>query len=261
MTSQPAIVTPEAVVLDFERAGVASRTLAIVLDVIILGICQVVLVMLVAAAVAGNEDVVITVVAALTGLAGYIAYFTGFEAGVQRTPGKMILGLRVIGADGTPVRFQQAFLRTVVGIFEFLTVPIGFVAVVVTLLSARDQRVGDMAANTLVVRERQGGGLVASARFWPPPGYEGYAGSLDVGAMRTEHYELVRRFLLRAHLLNQVARAQIAVKLANPLAGTLNHTPPRHLHPELFLVCVAAAWQQAHAPQANHMQMHQMQWR
>lgn len=253
MNSQPAIVTPEAVVLDFERAGVASRTLAIVLDVLFLAIGQVILLMFVAAAVAGNQDVVITVVAALSGLGGYLAYFTGFEAGMQRTPGKMILGLRVIGADGTPVRFQQAFLRAVVGIFEFLMVPIGFVAVVVTLFSPRDQRVGDMAANTLVVRENQGAGLVASARFWPPPGYEAYAGSIDVGTMKTEHYELVRRFLLRAHLLNQVARAQLAVKLANPLAKVLNHTPPQYVHPELFLVCVAAAWQQAHAPQANQM--------
>lgn len=243
---QPGIVTPEAVVLDFERAGVASRILAISLDILILGVSWAVL-FVGAVQIAGQlEGAVGAVLAVFFSFGGYLAYFAGFETAMQRTPGKAAFGLRVVSADGTPVRFQQAFLRGVIGLVEFLLVPFGFVAVVVALLTPRDQRTGDLAAGTLVVRQRTATSFVAPAQFPPPPGYEGYAASLDIGAMKTAHYELVRRFLLRAHELTPPARGHVAVKLANPLAGMLNHTPPPNLHPEVFLVCVAGAWQQAH---------------
>ena len=94
------------------------------------------------------------------------------------------MGLRVVSVDGTSERFQQAFLRATVGLVDFFLIPIGFVAVVSALLSPRDQRLGDMAAGTIVVRER-------SARRRRRPGAgsgrrsgcERYAASLDVTAL------------------------------------------------------------------------------
>lgn len=246
MSAAPGIVTPEAVVLDLERAGVASRLLAIVIDMVALVVVWICLLLLSVWIFGGAESVVGAVLAVFFSLALYLGWFTMFETLWQRTPGKAALGLRVVSSDGTPVRFQQAFLRAVLGIVDFFVVPIGFVAVVATLLSPRDQRLGDLTAGTLVVRQRSAASFVAPARFPPPPGYEAYAGALDIGAMTDEQYGLVRTFLLRAHHFNPMARIQLAVRLANPLAGTLHHTPPSYLHPEAFLVCVAAAWQRSH---------------
>jgi uncharacterized RDD family membrane protein YckC len=42
-----------------------------------------------------------------------IAYFTYFHGATGRTPGKMLLGLQVVSADGTPISFGTAFLRAV----------------------------------------------------------------------------------------------------------------------------------------------------
>jgi uncharacterized RDD family membrane protein YckC len=250
MDTQPhqraSIVTPEAVVLEFERAGVPSRILAILLDALALGATWLALTLVAVQVFGGIADVFGAVLAVLVSLGLYLAWFSGFETLMQRTPGKAALGLRVVGVDGTPVRFQQAFLRALVGIVDFVLVPFGFVAVVASLLSPQDQRLGDMAAGTLVVRQRSASKLTAPAQFLPPPGHEAYVGSLDLGGMTAEQYELVRRFLLRADQLTPMARVQLAVELANPLAGVLHHTPPPDLHPELFLVCVVAAWQQAH---------------
>jgi uncharacterized RDD family membrane protein YckC len=244
----PGIVTPEAVVLDLERAGVASRILAMTLDVLALAFVYFVLFLMALAIFGAADGVVGAVIAVVASLAAYLAWFCGFETIMGRTPGKSALGLRVISVDGTPVRFPQTFLRAVLGIADFLLLPFGFIAVVTTLLSPRDQRLGDLAAGTLVVRQRAASSLVAPARFPSPHGYEAYVGALDVGAMTVEHYGLVRTFLLRAHHLSPVARVQMAVRLANPLAtNVLRHQPPPYLHPETFLVCVAAAWQRAHA--------------
>jgi hypothetical protein len=166
---------------------------------------------------------------------------------MQRTPGKAALGLRVVSTDGTPVRFVQTFLRALVGVIDFVVPPIGFTAVVSCLLSPRDQRLGDVAAGTLVVRDRTASHTAAApAQFPVPYGFEGYVAQLDITAMSEEQYGLVRTFLLRAHQLTPLARAQMAVRLANPMSRVLHHQPPRNLHPETFLVCVVAAWQRAH---------------
>ncbi|HEY8545195.1 MAG TPA: RDD family protein [Acidimicrobiales bacterium] len=243
-------MTPEAVVLDVERAGVASRLLAITIDFIALGIVWGMVAWFLLSTFGEVEGVSGAVLAIVGSLGMYLAWFCGFETAIGRTPGKAALGLRVVGTDGTPVRFVQAFLRAIIGIVDFLLVPVGFVAVVSCLLSPRDQRLGDVAAGTLVVRDRTAVRLVTPARFPVPYGYEAYVSSLDVGAMTEGQYGVLRNFLLRAHQLSPLARAQMAVRLANPISRVLRHDPPRNLHPETFLVCVVAAWQQAHADPA-----------
>jgi uncharacterized RDD family membrane protein YckC len=249
------IITPEAVVLDLERAGVASRTLAMALDVLALVVAWIVLA-LATALVFGFDGAGAAVGYVLASAAIVFAWFVGFETLWRgRTPGKAALGLRVVGADGTPIRFQQAFLRATLGLVDFLLVPVGFVAVVSILLSPRDQRLGDMAAGTLVVRERSAQSYVAPAWFPPPPGFEGYAASLDITALDEDSYGLVRSYLLRMPELSPNARDHLAVRLANPLAVRMGHTPPRGVAPQAFLACVAAAWQRAHggpAPSAQY---------
>jgi uncharacterized RDD family membrane protein YckC len=245
--AQP-IITPEAVVLDFERAGVASRTIAFAIDALALAATLAVL-LLVTYLVLGDDSGGggAAVVAVLTSLGVVIVWFSAFETLWRgRTPGKAAMGLRVVSADGTTVRFQQAFLRAAVGIVDFFLVPIGFVAVVSVLLSPRDQRLGDMAAGTLVVRERSASSFVAPAWFPTPHGWERYAASLDIAALDEDIYGLVRSYLLRVPQLTAGARDHLAVRIANPVALRMGHTPPSYVHPHVFLVCVAASWQRAH---------------
>ena len=53
----------------------------------------------------------------------------------------------------------------------------------------------------------------------------------------------MRSFLLRANELTPAARHHLAMRLANPLTAVLRHQPPAGVHPEPFLLCVAAAYQ------------------
>jgi uncharacterized RDD family membrane protein YckC len=243
------IITPEAVVLDLERASVASRTLAMALDLLALAAAWVLLALM-TGLVFGFEGAGPAIWYVVASAAVYFFWFCGFETLWRgRTPGKAALGLRVVGADGTPIRFQQAFLRTTLGLVDFVIVPVAFVAVVSILLSPRDQRLGDMAAGTLVVRERSARSYVAPAWFPPPSGYEAYAASLDVTALDEDSYGLVRSYLLRLPELTPAARDHLAVRLANPLAVRMGHSPPASVAPQAFLACVAAAWQRAHGAQ------------
>ena len=67
-----------------------------------------------------------------------------------RTPGKQLLGLRVVHQDGTPVGWGAALLRNLLRFVDML--PLGYaLGILASLLHPGFKRLGDMAAGTLVV--------------------------------------------------------------------------------------------------------------
>lgn len=237
---QRGIVTPEGVVLEFEAAGIASRALARVIDALLqaLGLLAVALL---AVALPGSAGVVGAIVGVAIVVLGYPA---GCEILMRgRSPGKAALGLRVVTSEGAPIAPRHAFIRSVLGVIDFLLLPGGLIAVASTLLTARSQRFGDLVAGTIVLRERSAAAPAMAVWFHPPPGLEAYAASLDVGVVTDPQFAVVRSFLLRVHELVPEARAQLALRIAEPLSERLGERPPPNVSPELFLVCVAAAHQ------------------
>ena len=88
----------------------------------------------------------------LTYLVAVLLYFTLLEGYLGQTVGKMLLGIKVIREDngevpGLGTAALRTILRLVDGIFGYL---VGFIAV---MASSKRQRLGDMAAHTLVVRK------------------------------------------------------------------------------------------------------------
>ena len=70
-----------------------------------------------------------------------------------RTPGKASLGLRVVHADGTPVRWHASLVRNLLLAADFLPMAYGF-GITSMLCDGRSRRLGDLAAGTLVVHEQ-----------------------------------------------------------------------------------------------------------
>ena len=158
--------------------------------------------------------------------AWYFGYFIAFETLWRgRTLGKAALGLRVVTKEGAPVRFRHAAVRALLGLVDF-GVGSGFFAVLFILFTRDNQRLGDLVAGTLVLRERSGLAAPAPVSFAPPPGLEAYAATLDTSRLTTAEYQAVRTFLLRAASLPPGPRSALALQLANPLAARLRPPPP-----------------------------------
>jgi uncharacterized RDD family membrane protein YckC len=242
------MVTPEAVALEFQTANIGSRILAYLIDMVI--VIAGILVGLFATALIGQaSDLVVPDWVALTIVlvllpSWWLGYFIAFETLWRgRTIGKAALGLRVVTKEGAPVRFRHAAIRALLGLVDF-GIGGGFFAVVFILFTRDNQRLGDLVAGTLVLRERSGLDAPAPVTFAPPPGLEAYTATLDTSRLTTEDYQAVRTFLLRAASLPPGPRSALALQLANPLAGRLRPPPPAGVPPELFLHSVAAAYQQ-----------------
>jgi uncharacterized RDD family membrane protein YckC len=246
------IVTPEAVVLEFETAGIGSRTIAKLIDlavmlVLLFGVLFVLGVVVAAAPVLGEQDYLLVIF--VTVLLAVVLF--GYPAGMEalwdgRTLGKAALGLRVVTQEGAPVRFRHAMVRSLVGFVE-LFVFVGSIAYVAMLATRDSRRLGDLAAGTVVLRARHGGRRAVAVTFPAPPGLEQYVRTLDVSTLSVADYGLVRSFLTRVFELDLEARWSLANRLAGTVAAALRHTPPAGMHPEVFLVCVATAYQRRHS--------------
>jgi uncharacterized RDD family membrane protein YckC len=243
-TAVRGVVTPDAVVLEFELAGVGSRSLAQGVDLgvrvgVVYGLA------FIAGAFSSAAGTTPAIILAFVGiffiLFGYPAILEARWNG--QTVGKRVFGLRVVTVEGAPVRFRHTAIRSLLQIVDFFLPPIGVSATCVALLNRRSQRLGDIFAGTIVLRERTGASFPVPVSFPPMLGYELYARSLDVGGITPEQYAVIRSFLLRVNVLTPGARAHLGTRLANAVALSMRHTPPAQVSPETFLVSVAAAYQ------------------
>jgi len=242
------IVTPEAVLLEFETAGVASRTIAELLDlgVQFAGLMVVLLAVSLVSGVAGGQvlAVVVSLVAFFVALVGYPAVMETFWNG--RTLGKAAMGLRVVTREGAPERFRHAAIRSMIGLVEIYLL-LGIPAVISIVTSRRDQRLGDLVAGTLVLRQRAGRRASPPVAFGVPWNWEGYVQGLDVSPITDEQYGVVRAVLLRLGELTPAARWQVTTEVATAVAGQMRIPVPVQVAPDMFLTCVATAYQRRHA--------------
>jgi uncharacterized RDD family membrane protein YckC len=146
------IATPERISFSYQLAGLGSRFLAQLIDLIILGIALVILGIGTAAlGLDGNTSSLILVLGIFILTNGYFVFFEGLWSG--QTPGKRASKLRAVGQEGQPITFEQALTRNLVRNLDFL--PFGYgVGLIALFANGRGKRLGDLAAGTVVVRER-----------------------------------------------------------------------------------------------------------
>lgn len=245
------MVTPEAVVLDVATAGLGSRAFARAIDGLIQGAAMLVLFTVTGVVASSSGDgglgtsaLVIDLILITLIVFGYPILLETVWRG--RTPGKAALGLRVVTRQGAPIRFRHALVRGLVGLGEVIALPP--VGVISMLVSPTDQRLGDMAAGTIVIRERAAARFSMPVVFYPPAGWESFVSSLDVSGMTPAEYENVRSFLIRACDMAPLPRSNLAERVASPLVARWHQPVPAGMGAELWLACVASAYQ--HRPGA-----------
>ena len=172
------VATPERVSFDYQVAGLGTRAIAQVVDLLILSaILIVVIVMGALTGAAVGSDTVATLVEVLGSFVVVFGYFWVSEAiWSGQTIGKKVFRLRAVGDRGEPLTFMQAGIRNVVRIVDFL--PYGYgVGFVVLFVNGRGKRLGDLAAGTIVVKDSDyvwlwqlPGGRPAAPNPPPPPG-------------------------------------------------------------------------------------------
>lgn len=245
------LITPEAVVLGLPVASVGSRGLALVIDLVIQGITLFVLMFAASRAAVLDGGWVAMTVGLLVVFGVLFVYPVAFETfWGGRTPGKAALGLRVVTVEAAPVGFRHAAIRAALGLIDFYASS-GGAAVISALFTRRAQRLGDLAAGTLVIREGRRRGSISSMRFAAPAGAEGYVAQLDASALDEDDYLAIRSVLVRAQHLPPQTAQPLAHDAMTALVPRVTPPPPAGMHPLAVLTCLAAAYQQRHRGRAH----------
>jgi uncharacterized RDD family membrane protein YckC len=145
------ILTPEHVEVRLTPAGLGSRALAAGIDLgMIVTVASFASAMLMAALPVGGLGLAAAMTASFVIQWGWHVYFETRHEG--RTPGKRLLGLRVVDGRGLPIGFGQSFARTMVRVLDSLPLLYALGALVCQVDRHR-RRLGDLVADTLVIRE------------------------------------------------------------------------------------------------------------
>ncbi|KZB82432.1 RDD family protein [Amycolatopsis regifaucium] len=241
MEQESELVTGEAVVLDVRAAKLASRGLAMMIDVALQLIALFVAMLILSQVAAfGDEALALTLflVTLVLIMVGYPVLFETLSRG--RTLGKMALGLRVVRTDGGPVRFRHALVRGLAGFFvDFWALGLlGVVAVVTSLLSPNGRRVGDYLAGTMVIRERMPAARTPYVGMPPELAY--WASQLDLTRLPNDLALAVRQFLSRTSELRPEAVEALGYGLAQQVAAVIGAPVPPGVPSWAYLSAVLA---------------------
>ena len=224
--------TPEGIAFTLRPAGPGIRFCAYFLDSLIGGTVFVIL------------SILLVYLAEFTGSWIYLLltfvytwfYHTIFEIFHRgQTPGKQIMGLKVVMSDGSPVSPGASFMRNLLRFadtFMFLHL----IAVIVMSISSGFRRLGDWAADTLVVYTRvTAQPLNRTAMPWLAP----YKRGIRLPALSYEERQTILDFARRYPVLGK-ERAEELAALYVPVLR--QHLPDRGIiHPGNADVLLAAA--------------------
>lgn len=223
--------TPEQIDLAYDLAGLGSRFLALLIDVVIQGVLTMAIVFAFGLGSALFARLAREWLGSTTTLATMIAlsamillmflvtwgYYVVFELVWNgQTPGKRVAGIRVLTMRGEPVTLVHTLVRNLLRIVDFL--PTSYmIGAVCILMTRRSQRLGDLAAGTVVVRERR----EAVPRALPPLDPALALPPLLATAFTREDVSLARDYLIRVDTLAPARRQQLGDQIARRLRARL----------------------------------------
>ncbi|MGC9961004.1 MAG: RDD family protein [Acidimicrobiales bacterium] len=254
--------TPEGIRLDVVLAGLGSRFAAYAVDVLLQVVALILYLVVVSHIVGSGASETAQLISAGATVTFILLDFVGYFIVCEmlfngRSPGKRLTGLRVVRVGGQPVGFLASALRNVLRLVDFLPT-FNILGSLLILSTTRNQRLGDLAAGTIVIRDKVAAELHVGGQSWASgTGFAATAGSStywaagvpggrwlppelahwDVSAVPAEELALARTFVANRSGYTPAARQQLALQLANRMwpyvAGPT--VPPQ---PEAFLEMV-----------------------
>ncbi|MFB4282701.1 RDD family protein [Nonomuraea sp. MTCD27] len=232
------VVTGDAVVVEVRVAQMPSRALAIIIDMVVQLTVLIAAYTILGAFAAVTDSAMfgaVMIVMVVLALVGYPVIFETLSRG--RTLGKLALGLRVVGDDGSPERFRQALFRGLAGVVEFWMFS-GAPALISSLVSQRGKRLGDIFAGTIVISERAP--RDSAQVIMMPPQLASWAATLELSQLPDEVAQAARQYLSRWHDLSPQVQHEMGVRIATQTAAFVSPAAPAGVPPHAYLSAVLA---------------------
>jgi len=241
---QLTIETPEQTSLDFTVAGIGSRFLALALDTLIqiaVGIVVGIAGMITlgaTAAFASSSGMWAAAIFILFYFLLYFGYFALFEIIWNgQTPGKRVVGIRVVKDSGRPLTPAESIGRNLMRIVDYLPA-LYAIGIVSAILTKENKRLGDLVAGSLVVREAS---LASLKPVWQTDQPQAQVATSSYGAanLAPQEFALIESFLTRRSELDYDIRLRMADQIFFRLKPKLTLPADASLSAEAILEALA----------------------
>jgi uncharacterized RDD family membrane protein YckC len=248
LSDKHTIETPEQMPIEFTVAGIGSRFLALAIDTLIqLGIGLLLFILVAVLGVTGTKLGfrthglwLLAILGALVFLLTF-GYFAAFEIlWSGQTPGKRLIGIRVVKDSGRPLTPSETIGRNLLRIIDQMPAFFYAVGVIVALFNKQNKRIGDFIAGSIVVRESSMKDIkpiwqTSQSATEQPQG----AARLSTAALTVEELALIDTFLQRRHDLSPDVRSRMAGQILNQLKPKLAPEAAGRLSTESLLEALA----------------------
>jgi uncharacterized RDD family membrane protein YckC len=256
---QLSIDTPELVALQFPLAGIGSRCLALFIDYFLQFLLFIIVVICFAVLASSRTiqpgrhtsaaaDKWAIAILILIPFLFHWAYFTLFEAFWDgRTPGKRLMRVRVIHQSGRSISFFESMIRNLIRTVDALPsfYAVGLASLFIT---KRHQRLGDLAAGTIVIHEEK-----RESALWNGSGARSFTATIfenapmqrpkpgtglpadAIARLNKGDLEAIDNFLARRLDLPLDVRAALAARLVGQMKSRMQISEPIALSDETLL--------------------------
>ena len=227
------IETPERVPLHFALASIGNRFLACAIDHTIQSLALGLIV--ITGLILSNVEAIqamftsapkwvgaVMIILLFLTFSSYFAFFEWLWSG--QTPGKRWMKLRVIREDGRPITFWEAAVRNLLRVLDMFPYPFYSIGLISVFSTSRDQRVGDMVAGTVVVREREAEAPEFELVFASPVSdpalrrsFKPVEFTASLNSLTNAEIQVVETFLRRRWDLSDLPRQWMAWRVSMPI--------------------------------------------
>ncbi len=229
------IETPENVELQRRLAGIGSRFLAGFIDNLLIVAMYLILFILLLlaninlvddAGISNAAEIWMFAVLILIAFSIYWGYFVFFEMWTNgQSPGKKYMKIRVVQVEGGGISFNSIAIRNLLRVVDGIV--FYAVGVVAMFITKKVQRLGDLAAGTVVISEEMpnyGGRYDKKERLFDDKSVSSAA--LEATGLKPEEYRLLHNYWLRRSVLSIEARERLLPQLIRPILDRTGHSLP-----------------------------------
>ena len=227
MNDHLSVETPEQIDLNFQKAGIGSRFFAALIDTSLLLLIVFIGSYVNDRLISELGSVIGNWLAAISGIFVFAlswGYYMAFEIITNgQSPGKRLLGLRVMKVGGYPISFADSAIRNLVRVVDFL--PFCYcIGLTTMLINGNWQRLGDLAAGTLVVKTSKkkltltdAGTRVVGPDINIAPQQFLYVEWIQPELITDTELSMIREFLSRRSTLSDPRKIELAETIGSPI--------------------------------------------
>ncbi len=228
------ITTTQNVVIQFETASIGERFTARLLDLFFMGAYWLIIMWIAGLAIGIEEGFQPVILLLVLPVMTYTLWTESLFSG--RSFGKMIMGIKVVKSDGSPAGIGDFAIRWITRVLECEAALFPGLAALISIISNRGQRIGDMAADTIVIRVNQKTSLRSTILSYVHPNYRIVFPQVE--RFNDKDIGIIREIMLQSF---ETGNYEMLARLSHKVKEVIGVYPPPQQLPDLQFLNIVIA--------------------